>query len=187
MTEISTSRAVRRQQFRATARKILADADRGWGSSDRIGALATAMERAYSAGARDAGLPEEAPDASGHIRWDALPRRSQEVLQDVANLVRLHMDGLVSGSTLAIIENAGESSPRGERAALSIWRRDGDDIRRIDGLQRDFASSSASALVRLGILAPLAMEDENRRWTAFTPLGLATIERAVADDHIFTW
>jgi hypothetical protein len=187
MTDISTSSTIRRQQFRATARDILDRAARGRGGGDRVGELAAAMERAYAAGARNAGLPEEAPDAAGFVRWDALPKRSQELLQDAAPLVRLHAQGVRDGSVLAIVENAGDSSARGERATLSIWRKEGNDIRRIDGRDRDFASSSASTLVRLGILAPLAMEDESQRWVAFTPLGLATIDRAVEDEHIFVY
>ena len=84
MSETSTNRTVRQQQFRATARKILTDARSPWGTADPVGQLARAMERTYMAGAANVGEPEEALDAGGHVRWDAIPRRSQEVMQGVA-------------------------------------------------------------------------------------------------------
>ena len=71
MSETSTNRTVRQQQFRATARKILTDARSPWGTADPVGQLARAMERTYMAGAANVGEPEEALDAGGHVRWDA--------------------------------------------------------------------------------------------------------------------
>lgn len=188
MTDVSTNKQIRRQQFRATAKEILERAKASWGSTDRIGQLANAMERAYAAGASNAGLPEEKPSADGHVRWDAIPRRSQELLQDITALVRHHADAIRQGTVLAIVENAGEISARGERASFSVWSRTGDDLRLIDGVMRErWASSTASALVRLGILAPIMTTDDAARWTVLTPVGLATMQKAVEDDHLFTW
>jgi hypothetical protein len=188
MTEISTNRSVRRQQFRAAARMILQDARGTWGTADHVGQLASAMERAYAAGAANAGRAEEAPDAAGYVGWDAIPRRSQDVLQDITFRVRSRIDEIRAGELVAAIEGAGETSPRGERASFSLWRDDGELMHRIEGSGcREWASSSISALVRLGIFEPLELHDSGVRFVALTPLGLATIETAVAARSLYTF
>lgn len=186
MTEISTNRLIRRQQFRTAARKILQDARGAWGTADRVGQLAIAMERAYGAGAANVGKDEEAHDAAGFVHWDAIPRRSQEVLQDIAFRVRSRIDEIRSGELVAVIEGAGETSPRGARARFSLWRDDGELMHRIDGTGcREWASSSVSALVRLGIFEPLEVHDGEFRFVALSLLGLATIEAAVTAESIY--
>lgn len=146
------------------------------------------MERAYAAGAENAGIAEEAPDEAGYVRWDAIPRRSQDVLQDIAFRVRSRVDEIRSGDVVAVIEGAGETSPRGERARFSLWCDDGELMHRIKGTAcREWASSSVSALVRLGIFKSLELHDSDFRFVVLTPLGLATIEAAVADRSIYTF
>lgn len=146
------------------------------------------MERAYAAGTESAGKAEEAPDAAGYVRWDAIPRRSQDVLQDLAFQVRSRVDEIRSGELVAAIEGAGETSARGERARFSLWHDDGELMHRIKGAGcREWASSSVSALVRLGIFEPLELRDSDVRFVVLTPLGLATIEAAVADGSIYTF
>ena len=135
MERISTNRDTRRQQFRAIARGIL-DAARGpIGRPDRIGDLARAMERAYAAGAEQAGSVEEPPGIAGWVAWESMPRRSQEVLQEIAGEVRLHIKELRAGQLVAIVEGAGPTSPRGARARFSICHLDGDVLRKLDGLR----------------------------------------------------
>lgn len=146
------------------------------------------MERAYAAGAANAGRAEEAVDAAGYVRWDAIPRRSQDVLQDITFRVRSRIEEIRAGELVAAIEGAGETSPRGERARFSLWRSDGQLMHRIEGSGcREWASSSVSALVRLGIFEPLQLYDSDLRFVTLTPLGLATIEAAVVDRSIYTF
>ncbi|HEY7810936.1 MAG TPA: hypothetical protein VIA98_11195 [Allosphingosinicella sp.] len=186
MSDISTNRSIRLQQFRATARRILKDASSRWGTADRVRDLARAMEQAYAAGSANTGRPEEDPASAGHVRWVAIPRRSQDVLQDIAHVVRTHANDIRSGEIIAAIEGAGETSPRGDRARFALWRIDGELMRRIEGgTAREWASSSVSALVRLGIFKVFELHDPDIRMTSLTALGLATIEAAVADRSIY--
>ena len=146
------------------------------------------MERAYAAGAEQAGSVEEPPGIAGWVAWESMPRRSQEVLQEIAGEVRLHIEELRAGQLVAIVEGAGPTSPRGARARFSICRLDGDLLRRLDGLRgRDWAASSVSALVRLGVFQPLNMQDAADRAVALTDLGMATIEAALASGRIYTY
>ena len=60
------------------------------------------------------------PGASDVVRWGALPKRLEDLLQEAALLVRLHAQDVRDRSVLAVVESVGESSARGERATLSI-------------------------------------------------------------------
>lgn len=189
MDAISTNKAMRRQQFRAAAKLMLRRAESARGTTDRIGQLARAMEQAYAAGAADRDLPTEETIQGGVVRWDALPPRARDVLDRIGFVVKRQEAALRSGDAFAIFQGVSDTAPRGRRAFFSIWvKADEHGLLRPmeeEGAEIECAASSASALVRLGMLAPMKTDTPEVRPAVLTTIGIETVMAAIHDGHVF--
>lgn len=189
MGAISTNKAIRREQFRATAKRILQRAEGAWGTNDRIGQLARAMEHAYAAGACDRDRPEDPAVEDGVVRWDAIPSRSRQVLERIGFRVRRYERELRAGEAFAVFQGVADTAPRGAKASFALWV-DADEpglLRPMDtqGGELECAASSVSGLMRLGILTRMRTDTPAVRPAALSTLGIDTILRAIADGHIY--
>ncbi|HZG32043.1 MAG TPA: hypothetical protein VEZ59_02145 [Sphingopyxis sp.] len=190
MTAFSSNKQIRWNQFRATARDILKRSREPWGPADPVGSLARAMEHAYAAGAAQVGQPAEEMVVDGSLRWDAIPSRARVMLESLGISVYERREELREGTLLAMLEGAAATGRKGERAIFSFWVAGEDDGGRILSRYeerhepRQWATTSASALIRLGIFAELKT-DPPGQFAELTPLGLETILSAVEAGHIF--
>jgi hypothetical protein len=187
--EFSTNKQVRWRQFRAVANHILSRAAGPWGRTDRIGDLARAMEGAYAAGVVSHGKQTETEVVNGIVRWEAIPARAQDALQDMSYDIRRHARALRDGSLVALLEGACATGLKGRRTRMSLWRPHPDgfllragDLRKTD---RGWAATSVSALVRLGIFEEIELEDQSTGFAKLSPLGIDTVLAAIAAKHIF--
>lgn len=190
MTAFSSNKKIRWNQFRATARDILKRSREPWGPADPVGSLARAMEHAYAAGAAQVGQPVEEMVVDGSLRWDAIPSRARAMLESLGISVYERRAELREGTLLAMLEGAAATGRKGERAVFSFWVVGEDEGGRILSRYeerhepRQWATTSASALIRLGIFTELKTAPPGQ-FAELTPLGLETILSAVEADHIF--
>ena len=188
--EISTNKQIRWRQFRALANGILSSAKGPWGRTDRIGDLARAMERAYAAGEANRGKDVEAEVSDGIVRWEAIPARAQEALQYMSIDIRRHLAALREGSLIVMLEGAFATGRKGDRARMSLWRPSGDGtLQRVTDLgtsNRDWAATSVSALIRLGIFQKLELTDGAEGFAELTRMGIETVKAAIEAKQIFT-
>lgn len=148
------------------------------------------MEHAYAAGAAQVGQPVEEMVVDGSLRWDAIPSRARVMLEYLGISVYERREELREGTLLAMLEGAAATGRKGKKAVFSFWVAEEDEHGRI--LRRceerhephQWATTSASALIRLGIFTELKT-DPPEQIAQLTPLGLETILSAIEADHIF--
>lgn len=191
MTDISSNKQIRWNQFRKTARDILARSREPWGATDPVGDLARAMERAYSSGAANVGRPADSLVVDGVVRWDAIPSRARVMLEYLGRNVFENHEHLREGRLLVMLEGAAETGRKGEKASFSFWIAEenadgGRDLYPTEarGTPHQWAATSASALIRLGIFGEIKTEPPTQL-KQLTPLGLQTILSAIEAEHIF--
>ncbi|MGV7121366.1 hypothetical protein [Sphingopyxis sp. 550A] len=190
MANISSNKQIRWNQFRRTARDILARSRSSCGAADPVGDLARAMERAYAAGAVQVAQPTDSLVVDGGIRWDAIPSRTRTMLEYLGSIVYDYRDDIREGTLLAALEGAAAIGRKGDRVRFSFWISEESDNGRVlhlcetPSIQHEFAATSASALIRMEIFTKIKI-DPPTQIAKLTPLGLNTILSAVEAGHIF--
>lgn len=190
MLDLSTDRKIRKGQFRTLARDAMAT--NRWSRSDPIAKVVSLLEATYATGAAEADRRDEATTLAGPIPWNAIPARAREILR-YAIMYRSSWDQVASGSRIVLLDGArkvlprgtyddGSWMPRGARTRMGLWEVRGDGIHNLNTIAIDWAASSASALVRLGIFQEYGGTDEPS--AALTVLGIRTIEAAIENETL---
>ena len=191
MKEISTNPTIRRNQFHKAARDVLERAKSPWAPTDRVGQFAKLMENAYQSGRQNVGRAEEPLVDGGHVRWDAIPKRSQDVLELIQIHTARRIREIADGTLIVVLNGALPTGRKGERALLQFWDANADgktmSVQNEGRPKNEWAATSVSALVRLGIFEMLPTAGTADRLATLTTLGLATILTAVRDGHIYTY
>jgi hypothetical protein len=186
--DLSPEKSIRKGQFRTFAKEAMASAP--WGSSDPIGKVVSLLEKAYAAGAASTSGAAGAPMKEA-VPWNAIPERSRDIFRHVIQY-RSSWAEITNGSRLVLLDNAGKKAPRyhrevpkfldpGPRARLGLWEVRGDRLHCLDYNPIDWAPSSASALVKLGIFEEFGVENPSARLTS---LGIKTLEEAIRTETI---
>lgn len=190
MLDLSTDKKIRKGQFRSLAKDAMATSR--WSRSDPIARVVSLLEAAYATGAADAYRADKAPGTTAPIPWNAMPARAREILR-YAIMYRSSWSQVASGSHVVLLDGArrvlprgtyeeGSFMPRGARTQMGLWEVRGDEIHNLDTIAVDWAASSASALMRLGIFREYGGQDDPS--AALTVLGINTIEAAIANETL---
>ncbi len=190
MPDLSSDPKVRKGQFRTLAREAMAT-DR-WRSGDPVARVVSLLEKTYAEGKLNAGEPNKPLDKDAPVPWDAIPKRSQDILRWVVNY-REYWHQIRESTMCVIIDGARKVVPRdpynqrmfgmgGNRATMSLWQTDGEQLHFIDQIAYDWPASSASSLVKLGVLEEAGTEDEP--YAYLTAKGIATFDEALRTGSI---
>ena len=190
MSELSSDPKVRKGQFRTMAREAM-ETNR-WQTGDPVARVVSLLERTYAAGRLAADVPDSPLDEDAPVPWEAIPQRSRDILRWVANY-RKYWDQIHEGALFVIIDGARKVVPRdphnrrmfgmgGTRATMGLWRTDGEQLRLVDRIAYDWPASSASSLVKLGVLEEAGTEEEP--YAFLTVKGIATFDEAVRTGSI---
>jgi len=124
------------------------------------------------------------------VRWDAVPSRARNVLEEIGPSIAGHADELRADTLVAILGGASTTGRKGDRARFTFWKpeEDGEFLHRIilSHPARDWAATSVSELLQFGIFRELETHEPDLKLAELTLLGLETILAWVTAGHIFT-
>jgi hypothetical protein len=190
MLELSLDKKIRKGQLRSLAKEAMSK--NAWSGGDPIAKVVSLLESAYATGMAVASGPVTERDTEEAVPWNAIPERAREILKYTI-MYRASWNEIIAGRRVLLLDGAqgrvprgtrDETTwlPRGARTRMGLWEVRGDKIHQMDDIGMDWAASSASALLRLGLFEEYG--ECSRPSAAITTLGIRTVEAAIADESI---